>query len=145
MDPSQQFALMIGQQTRTASGRIIYEYGEERASRRIDGAIVMRAAVLLSPARGSCAALLERVLGPHRAACILPPAPFRLSASMSITTRSLQRFLEKAPGLLPRRPHLRTRLPFLEDRPVKSVRELGREPDFTLQTVKRCVRARPNR
>jgi 16S rRNA (cytosine1402-N4)-methyltransferase len=141
MDPSEPVRAydLVNETGERELAHIIYEYGEERASRRIARAIVSARSRAPIATTGELRTLLERVLGPHRGGVHPATRTFQaLRISVNHELQSLQRFLEKAPGLLAKGGRICV-LAYhsLEDRPAKErFRELGREPDFTLLTRK---------
>jgi 16S rRNA (cytosine1402-N4)-methyltransferase len=120
--------------------RIIYEYGEERASRRIARAIVAARANHELMSTAELRAVVARATGGRRAGGIDPATrtfqALRIAVNHEI--ESLAALLERAPARLAGGGRMVTiAYHSLEDRPVKErFRELARGPEFELLTRK---------
>ena len=131
---------VVNEEAEEELARIIYTYGEERASRRIAKTIVEARRRRRIETTGQLRALVERALGPQRRGGVHPATrTFQaLRIAVNREMESLAGFLREAPGMLVPRGRLAViSYHSLEDRPVKErFRELGAQDKFTRVTTK---------
>ena len=131
---------IVNEETEQEIARILRDYGEERAARRIARRIVEARRRRPIETTTELRAIIERALGPRRRGGMHPAtrAFQALRIAVNHEMELLGEFLEKAPAMLA----LGGRLAIiayhsLEDRPVKEkFRELGRGGEFKLVTPK---------
>jgi 16S rRNA (cytosine1402-N4)-methyltransferase len=131
---------LVNEESETELARIIFEFGEERASRRIARAIVEARRRRPIESTGELAGLIEGVLGRNRRTGIHPATrTFQaLRIAVNHELESLAALLERAPARL-RADGRMVVLAYhsLEDRPVKShFRDLVRGGGFVAVTRK---------
>ena len=142
MDPSQGLPAsdIVNRESAEEIARIIYEYGEERASRRIARAIVEARRRRPIATTGELRAVIERAVGGRRRSGPHPATrtfqALRIAVNHEI--ESLRALLQKAPSrLAPGGRMVVISYHSLEDRPVKErFRELASRGEFTLVTGK---------
>ena len=142
MDPSQGLPAsdIVNRESAEEIARIIYEYGEERASRRIARAIVEARRRRPIATTGELRAVIERAIGGRRRTGPHPATrtfqALRIAVNHEI--ESLGALLQKAPArLAPGGRMVVISYHSLEDRPVKErFRELASRGEFTLVTGK---------
>jgi 16S rRNA (cytosine1402-N4)-methyltransferase len=131
---------IVNEESETELARIIYEYGEERAARRIARMIVEARRRGPIETTGELRAIVERALGAGRRGKVHPAT--RTFQALRIRVNSeieaLREFLEKAPlRLAPSGRLITIAYHSLEDRPVKErFRELVRAGEFIAVTGK---------
>jgi 16S rRNA (cytosine1402-N4)-methyltransferase len=131
---------LINEEPEAELARIIYEYGEERASRRIARVIVEARRRRPIETTADLRALIERAIGPRRVGGVHPATrTFQaLRIAVNDEMENLRAFLEQAPQCLA--PGGRVAViayHSLEDRMVKvRMRELAQQGGFTLLTRK---------
>jgi 16S rRNA (cytosine1402-N4)-methyltransferase len=131
---------LINEEPEAELARIIYEYGEERASRRIARVIVEARRRRPIETTAELRALIERAIGPRRVGGVHPATrTFQaLRIAVNDEMENLRAFLEQAPQCLA--PGGRVAViayHSLEDRMVKvRMRELAQQGGFTLLTRK---------
>jgi 16S rRNA (cytosine1402-N4)-methyltransferase len=142
MDRGQQLRAydIVNEETEAELARIIHEYGEEHASRRIARAIVEARRRRPLETTGELSGLVENVLGRHRRGGIHPATrTFQaLRIAVNRELESLDALLSRGPARL-RKGGRMIVLAYhsLEDRPVKQrFRELVRDGSFTAVTRK---------
>jgi 16S rRNA (cytosine1402-N4)-methyltransferase len=131
---------LVNEDSEAELARILFEYGEERASRRIARAIVNARRVRPIATTGELRAIIERVLGPRRRGGVHPATrtfqALRIAVNHEI--ESLAALLEHGPRMLAVGGRLVV-LAYhsLEDRAVKErFRTLARDGGFALVTPK---------
>ncbi len=131
---------IVNEETEQEIARILHEYGEERASRRIARRIVEARRRRPIETTTELRALVERALGPRRRGGMHPATrTFQaLRIAVNREMESLGAFLDRAPAMLAPGGRLAViAYHSLEDRPVKEkFRELGRGGEFKLVTPK---------
>lgn len=131
---------IVNEETEQELARILREYGEERAARRIARRIVEARRRRPVETTGELRAIVERALGPGRRGGVHPATrTFQaLRIAVNREMESLASFLAEAPELLAPGGRLAIiAYHSLEDRPVKErFRELGRSDEFLLVTPK---------
>jgi 16S rRNA (cytosine1402-N4)-methyltransferase len=138
---------LVNEETETDLARIIYEYGEERGSRRIARAIVGARRRHPIETTAELRALVERAIGHRRAGGVHPATrTFQaLRIAVNEELESLRAFLEAGPQCLA--PGGRVAViayHSLEDRLVKTrMRELAHQGDYSLLTRKAMRPAPP--
>jgi 16S rRNA (cytosine1402-N4)-methyltransferase len=142
MDRSQQLRAydIVNEETETELARIIFEYGEDRASRRIARAIVEARRRRPIDTTGELSGLIEGVLGRNRRSGIHPATrTFQaLRIAVNHELESLATLLDRAPAHLQAGGRMIV-LAYhsLEDRPVKQrFRDLARGGGFAAVTRK---------
>ena len=136
MDQRQQLRAydLVNEESEEELARIIYTYGEERASRRIARVIVESRRRHPIETTGELRAIIERVLGGHRRGGAHPATrTFQaLRIAVNREMESLAELLRDAPAMLnPRGRMLVIAYHSLEDRPVKErFRELARSEEY---------------
>ncbi len=131
---------LVNDENEADLARIIYEYGEERGSRRIARLIVEARRRHPIETTAELRALVERALGHHRSAGVHPATRTFQALRIAVNDElgSLRALLEEGPGCLA--PGGRMALiayHSLEDRLVKvRLRELAHEGGYTLLTRK---------
>jgi len=142
MDPSQglRAADIVSQQSAEEIARIIYEYGEERASRRIARAIVEARRRRPITTTGELREIIERAVGGHRRGGVHPATrTFQaLRIAVNHELESLEALLERVPARLASGGRMAViSYHSLEDRAVKRrFRELAAGGGFVLVTGK---------
>jgi 16S rRNA (cytosine1402-N4)-methyltransferase len=131
---------IVNEENQTELARIIFEYGEERAARRIARLIVEARRRAPIETTGELRAIVERALGGGRRGKIHPATrTFQaLRIRVNRELEELREFLEKAPKRLAPSGRLITiAYHSLEDRPIKErLRELVRSGEFIAVTGK---------
>jgi 16S rRNA (cytosine1402-N4)-methyltransferase len=131
---------IVNEESEEELARIIFAYGEDRASRRIARALVEARRRRPLETTGDLRAVIEGVLGGHRQGKISPATrTFQaLRIAVNHELESLALFLEKAPTRLIAGGRIVTiAYHSLEDRPVKrAFRQLAQEGDFEAITHK---------
>jgi 16S rRNA (cytosine1402-N4)-methyltransferase len=131
---------IVNEESEEELARIIFSYGEDRASRRIARALVEARRRRPLETTGDLRAVIEGVLGGHRQGKISPATrTFQaLRIAVNHELESLALFLEKAPRRLIAGGRIVTiAYHSLEDRPVKrAFRQLVQEGDFDAVTHK---------
>jgi len=131
---------IVNEENETELARIIFEYGEERAARRIARMIVEARRRAPIETTGELRAIVERALGAGRRGKVHPATrTFQaLRIRVNRELEALGEFLEKAPQRLARSGRLITvSYHSLEDRPIKErFRELVRSGEFIAATGK---------
>jgi 16S rRNA (cytosine1402-N4)-methyltransferase len=131
---------IVNEESEEELARIIFVYGEDRASRRIARALVEARRRRPLETTGDLRAVIEGVLGGHRQGKISPATrTFQaLRIAVNHELESLAMFLEKAPKRLIAGGRIVTiAYHSLEDRPVKrAFRQLVQEGDFDAITHK---------
>jgi len=131
---------LINEEPEAELARIIYEYGEERGSRRIARAIVDARRRHPIETTGELRALIERVIGHRRGGGVHPATrTFQaLRIAVNDELESLRALLEEAPRCLAPGGRMAViAYHSLEDRMVKTrMRELAHQGDYTLITRK---------
>jgi 16S rRNA (cytosine1402-N4)-methyltransferase len=142
MDRSQQLRAydIVNEETEAELARIIYEYGEERSSRRIARAIVEARRRRPLETTGELSGVVENVLGRNRRGGIHPATrTFQaLRIAVNHELESLEALLERGPARL-RKGGRMIMLAYhsLEDRPIKQrFRELVGDGSFAAVTRK---------
>jgi 16S rRNA (cytosine1402-N4)-methyltransferase len=137
---------IVNEESEEELARIIFSYGEDRASRRIARAVVEARRHRPLETTGDLRAVIEGVLGGHRQGGINPATrTFQaLRIAVNRELESLAAFLEKAPKRLAAGGRLVTiAYHSLEDRPVKRrFKELAQAGDFEAITRKALKPAR---
>jgi 16S rRNA (cytosine1402-N4)-methyltransferase len=142
MDQSQALRAydVVNEEAEEELARIIYTYGEERASRRIAKTIVEARRRRPIETTGELRALVERALGPHRRGGVHPATRTFQALRIAVNHEmdSLAAFLRDAPDMLVPRGRIAViSYHSLEDRPAKErFRELGAGTNFTRITTK---------
>jgi len=131
---------IVNEETEQEIARILRDYGEERAARRIARRIAEARRRRPIETTTELRAIVERALGPRRRGG-MHPATRTFQALRIAVNREMEllaEFLEKAPAMLAPGGRLAViAYHSLEDRPVKEkFRELGRGGEFTLVTPK---------
>jgi 16S rRNA (cytosine1402-N4)-methyltransferase len=131
---------LVNEEAEDELARIIYTFGEERASRRIARTIVEARRRRRIETTGELRALVERALGPKRRGGMHPATrTFQaLRIAVNREMESLGDFLREAPTMLVARGRLAViSYHSLEDRPVKErFRDLASDDAFTRVTIK---------
>ena len=131
---------LVNEETETDLARIIYEYGEERGSRRIARAIVEARRRRRIETTGELRALVERAIGHRRAGGVHPATRTFQALRIAVNDElgSLRGLLEQGPQCLaPGGRMVVIAYHSLEDRLVKvRMRELAAEGDYSLVTRK---------
>jgi 16S rRNA (cytosine1402-N4)-methyltransferase len=131
---------LVNEETETELARIIYEYGEERASRRIARVIVEARRRHRVETTGELRALVERALGNRRSGGVHPATrTFQaLRIAVNDELESLRRLLEQGPQCLAPGGRMAViAYHSLEDRQVKlRLRELAGQGGYSLLTRK---------
>ena len=132
---------IVNQESAEEIARIIYEYGEERASRRIARAIVAARRRQKIGSSGELRKIIERAMGGGRRGSGVHPATRTFQAlriAVNHELESLETLLQRAPArLAPGGRIVVISYHSLEDRAVKTrFRELAAIGDFTLVTSK---------
>jgi 16S rRNA (cytosine1402-N4)-methyltransferase len=141
MDRGQQLRAydVVNEETEAELARIIHEYGEEHASRRIARAIVEARRRRPLETTGELSGLVENVLGRRRGGIHPATRTFQaLRIAVNRELESLDALLDRGPARL-RKGGRMIVLAYhsLEDRPVKQrFRELVRDGSFTAVTRK---------
>lgn len=142
MDPTDRIRAydLVNEESETDLANIIFNFGEERASRRIARAIVEERRRHPIESTVELRAVVERALGPHRRSGAHPATrTFQaLRIAVNHEMESLAALLAAAPGLLAERGRMIViAYHSLEDRAVKErFRELKQSGDFAVITNK---------
>ncbi|MGH7948497.1 MAG: 16S rRNA (cytosine(1402)-N(4))-methyltransferase RsmH, partial [Candidatus Binataceae bacterium] len=131
---------LVNEESEPELARILHEYGEERASRRIARMIVDARRRGPIETTGDLRAIVERALGAHRRGAVSPATrTFQaLRIAVNHEVECLASLLTRGPALLSAGGRMATiAYHSLEDRPVKErFRELGRGAQYKLLTPK---------
>ncbi len=130
---------IVNRESAEEIARIIYEYGEERASRRIARAIVAARHRRPITTSGELRAIVERAIGGRRGGVHPATRTFQaLRIAVNHELESLETMLDRVPALLaPGGRMVVISYHSLEDRPVKTrFRELASGGDFARVTAK---------